>query len=1654
MLVHAIVQKLLMERIMQPSALCAAIYNTIDPELLYLLWAGFQFIYWKSNIVHKVLSSGEGEYYIFKMFGENEEDNSFVFLPNQYGLITFSTALYIIFAARLLFLSIISFIFELGFLMNAHDLLSKYLRKYGILRRFNIDWFMYVADKKENIKNMFGHELYQDEKLIRQIETNDLGKKFIQEKAELLLFKNIPRNCMCCKKVLKRNQRNTMKLLLPSIYDEKNIIKMETSSIKNWLACHYVVNTPPLLFLLNNSVALTNKNSIKNGSEIFFKQIIMSLKTYVKENEDALVFTGSPEMRDGSNDGASHLVHVENEKININGDGFVDKTNKEPFSADTVQTPKEQINKEKKADPFTANNMLGKKNANLENIFYDIDHDIKKVEKKEDTDDEKAQQYSAPNKNKSKHKGKKGRVDPVHSKGTGEANNHRGLGVGKNKTKGGDGTNTNEKNKKTSKGKKEPTEYTQVPSVNNLNFINTQDNDRQNASPEKGKDNKDNKISKEMRGGATIVKFNKSQNDEIHEENSSKEKIDNTRKQDVGTTNRFVQEHNGSITNVEHNRSKTEHEDTKKKGSPQKKEEEKNTVIQSVGTNNFMVPDTKKTELQSNLLTGYTDNELLKKNTPTEVPKSLLTEETNEKKNPPEVKIDVSKATLEDEKEAITFKNELQLRSEELNAYMKLDNYNSMPLEIKDFTVEEVVKKQYTKEEQLQREMFEECETLHNRCGVESVSGDNNRLTDVEEEANDTQGSGNENRQRDIEMKEKKRHLKSEFERSSVVGAYKNDTTVLQNKVHTNNASFLEAADDSNVNDGKPVSTNDTNVSAGVFEKKGRRPSVLERALSQKKLKTKTSIYKNALIYQSHLLNEEMNLLERSDALNLKRVKHYNRRNKCLRCLCSKSNQKNKMSAFRRDISLEIEDNCFANMRSSEPLSIHENEYITKEMIEVFLKPEEAEEFMKEFDLSGHGKINQVMFRSAIKKAISCRKKFIKSLKGQESILKLVRRLMSILLSFLAVVIILFSFGVSADTIIVTGATLTTAIALILSYMYTSFITSVIFIAFSNPYNIGDRIRLDGGEPLYIRKIRTYTTEFETSTGKIVIYENAKLSNAKIYNESRSKHAYIDITFKVDINTPLVALKELRKSLQYLVDSRPSDFCKTKNLYYGYQLQPGHFYEISFWIKCVEGWGNWRKVFELRTDIYDFVILQLRLLNISYRLPTQKIGFTAPLNVIDNYNTNNSKYGKTTKGADYAMPFKENKLPTFNPSPKHKHAFPFSSSMSLKDNGFDQNYKNYQSHKHFTDSKMYEASYTTDNTYTMLSEQTSVRDEYTDGLDPYYQETNRMQFCNQRNDDTNPRPFCSSFTKERNALEEERMKRQFRERQYAEVIEENEHLDDINDCVINPYYSNSNNIIPNYGIKKKYENLPKFPIYDEHDFAVGNSRQFPILPNSFQNKNNELLYVNKKELRKKSIEKVPFFSEEELEEAHEKETGKETGKENEKKKKEADVIERRVLSERKKKNVNFCREPTGSNMDRSSIFLQNDRSSVGANVVIKNKSIQKVVNRKGKGKNNSDVKTVDKKQNVEDFMFKNDAAKTNNFSSHLFTSPTYYQNRNNNMYQTSYLHDEYSSDDDNSSGYESYEYVKHFSLLGFNKTWLDKQKELKIIKDSNKKKFI
>ncbi|XP_952900.1 uncharacterized protein TA07340 [Theileria annulata] len=289
--------------------------------------------------------------------------------------------------------------------------------------------------------------------------------------------------------------------------------------------------------------------------------------------------------------------------------------------------------------------------------------------------------------------------------------------------------------------------------------------------------------------------------------------------------------------------------------------------------------------------------------------------------------------------------------------------------------------------------------------------------------------------------------------------------------------------------------------------------------------------------------------------------------------------------------------------------------FISRERLALFIPEEDLDKTINLIDISGHGRINFNIIKQALTNLFSSRKKFKRNLKGQQSVFRVVKRLISAVSWIISFVILSFMAGVKVEAIVVSGAAFLSALTVALSYMYTNFITSVIFVAFSNPYNVGDRVRLDNGEPLIVKKIRTYTTEFVSIHGKILIYQNSLLSTMKITNESRSETATLEIVFKIDDMTSDAKIEKLNKIINTAINCRPNDFVKDSAGIFGYHFFPGHCYEVALWLTCIESWGNWQRVYQLRTEVLQLVVRVCKELGIGYTLPTQPLHFKDSLEI-------------------------------------------------------------------------------------------------------------------------------------------------------------------------------------------------------------------------------------------------------------------------------------------------------------------------------------------------------------------------------------------------------------------------------------------------------
>ncbi|KAH7648333.1 multi-pass transmembrane [Cryptosporidium bovis] len=266
-----------------------------------------------------------------------------------------------------------------------------------------------------------------------------------------------------------------------------------------------------------------------------------------------------------------------------------------------------------------------------------------------------------------------------------------------------------------------------------------------------------------------------------------------------------------------------------------------------------------------------------------------------------------------------------------------------------------------------------------------------------------------------------------------------------------------------------------------------------------------------------------------------------------------------------------------------------------------------VETFLKVIDPSGRKSYSEEDWVRLLVTMYESRKKMINTLESQEGLAKVFKRMVSILLWFFASIFILIILGVDVNTLVISGAAVVSSISVALNRLYSNFVSSVIFVIFENPYNQGDRIRINSGPILVVKKIQTFCTVFSTLEAVPIIYPNYWLIDQSISNETRAIQSSHIMKFYVsDLTSPFV-FDAITKSIQQYANDRPKDFVPNSVYVYINSIQPGHYIETKVSFSNCSPSYEWERLLEIRTPFYLFILHTLRQHNVEYFLPENRV---------------------------------------------------------------------------------------------------------------------------------------------------------------------------------------------------------------------------------------------------------------------------------------------------------------------------------------------------------------------------------------------------------------------------------------------------------------
>ena len=209
-------------------------------------------------------------------------------------------------------------------------------------------------------------------------------------------------------------------------------------------------------------------------------------------------------------------------------------------------------------------------------------------------------------------------------------------------------------------------------------------------------------------------------------------------------------------------------------------------------------------------------------------------------------------------------------------------------------------------------------------------------------------------------------------------------------------------------------------------------------------------------------------------------------------------------------------------------------------------------------------------------------------------------------IAMLAFILVLFQIEVS--TVLLSLGTLLVSVSFAIGQPASRMAEALLFLLVTQPFDVGDRVRVDGGAAMYVRHIDIYTTTFQRLDGTLVTLANHILSASEVRNEKRGGYSVHEINLNIALDTTPQQLERLNAEVVSYVRARPSSWVSGVIECYIYSADPArNSMLVSFWLKHRLSFQQVLRVFGDKSAFILFLLRTMKQLGIQYSMPHQPV---------------------------------------------------------------------------------------------------------------------------------------------------------------------------------------------------------------------------------------------------------------------------------------------------------------------------------------------------------------------------------------------------------------------------------------------------------------
>ncbi len=175
-----------------------------------------------------------------------------------------------------------------------------------------------------------------------------------------------------------------------------------------------------------------------------------------------------------------------------------------------------------------------------------------------------------------------------------------------------------------------------------------------------------------------------------------------------------------------------------------------------------------------------------------------------------------------------------------------------------------------------------------------------------------------------------------------------------------------------------------------------------------------------------------------------------------------------------------------------------------------------------------------VVCLAAVKIILFLFDKFVKKVKLDALICKILRIAVKILLLFVSLIIVLGSLGISVSSLVAALSVVGVAFSLAIQGFLSNVFGGIQIIS-NQPFHIGDYVDA-GGESGIVREVGLFYTKLDTPDKKLVQIPNSTVANSNITNYSSATNRRVDITVTASYDDDIEKVKSI---LLQLIQEHP-----------------------------------------------------------------------------------------------------------------------------------------------------------------------------------------------------------------------------------------------------------------------------------------------------------------------------------------------------------------------------------------------------------------------------------------------------------------------------------------------------------------------------------